>query len=462
LSGGDTPLEAGGTWWVPGNRDVEVGGRLTYRNCQPFLTLDGGLPGVGPDYPVIRPFTIHGTSQMRSLTLHRATVESFQAGISGVHTAGLRVERVIVGAHVDPDRQTFRKAAIRLTHLDDWVDENRFDLNFSAPQTITLSHVSPPIQSVDLTEPMKGKVTLSIAGIPPAMGPGIRRAAISQVARLVFELNEGITIDQLWDDLLRPIENLLTACIGARNFVTELDVANLTKATYDPPLSVFEAGIHSGDDQERYHQFWMMVPFSTFTIWRLPTWLEDARQLGGMTALALDSVHGTGYLESRLSEACQSAEGLHRRCFSGSRRIPLDATKDLRGRFKDLTPDEYRDAVRDALSGLGEPTLRTRLEELFSELDGALDDLIPDGSKWANDVKNARNQQAHQLLEEGGGPDVSIEPDYRHLYYLTQSTALCVVTNLLRRCGLDGATLRDGVQRAPSIRGLASYIATIE
>ena len=195
---GDVPLEAGGAWWVPAAPDLRVGGRLQYRNCQPFLSLDGGLPGIDFDQRELGPLTIHGLSQGRPLTLHRAFVQSMQGGLDGVHSAGLHVERVIVGDHIDPETHTFQTVRLCLTHLDDWVvDGENFKLDFGEPNTVILRHPSPNPQAAQLATPTRGTISLLISGQPSGMGFGMRSVSIHQRATLQVELDEAATMDDL-------------------------------------------------------------------------------------------------------------------------------------------------------------------------------------------------------------------------------------------------------------------------
>jgi hypothetical protein len=206
----------------------------------------------------------------------------------------------------------------------------------------------------------------------------------------------------------------------------------------------------------------MPVPLSVFTIENVAKWLMDARRLSGVTAMALDSIYGTGYLESRLTEACQAAEGLHRRCFAQTRRIPADDAKDLRQKIKEIAKPEHRSAITDLLAALGDPSLRMRLTELIGATDGALSDLVPEEDQWAKSVKDARNQLAHQLFGDSNDVENATtedRPDFRRMMYLTQSTAFCALAYLLRRCGVSGEALRFGFQRMPGFREMVAYAA---
>jgi hypothetical protein len=448
-------VEAGGIWWSSVDPSIRVSGRLIYGDGRQELALDGALPGVNFEHQVA-PITIFGESKGKSITLQRAIISYLQGGITGIHTVKFDVSRVIVGGHFDPDTESIGTARIRITHLDDWVNAQIFDHDLSAGPISIKATIPDPIM-VDLVGPDTGQITLNIAASIGSIGPGMRIAQISQGAWIYFKFETNLSLDNFWYRYVDPLVNLMSTCTGVQNFLTEIEIERFTN-TRPEMCPVHSDRVHHGEDQERYPYFQMPAPMATFKFEYLPAWISDAQSLGPATTLALDALYGSGFLESRLSEACQAAEGLHRRCFEANRRIPKAVTKQLRRSIMEVVPEEYKDAVLGSLAALGEPTLRTRLEELFVSLDGALTSVVTDHLRWANDAKNARNKQAHLLSDESesnSAEEEDVEPLRR--IFLTQAVALVVLTHLMMRCGVTGAELRHNYTNVPSVRTLQAY-----
>jgi hypothetical protein len=284
--------------------------------------------------------------------------------------------------------------------------------------------------------------------------------SIKQRASIRIRLDEPTTLDELWSNYLIPIEHALSAATAQRNYVTELHIVDPTNDDRRS-LEIFEQGIRHGHGEERMHPIGMPAPRGVLTFAQLAAWLKDAQELSGVSARALDAIFGVGYLETRLIEAAQAAEGLHRRCFEDERRIPRLRARELRAAFRELVTPNELEALDDTIASLGEPNLRTRLVQLGEWGGTALADVIPHIARWATLVKDARNDEAHQLVDDDGPEEVA-PTNILQLFYLTQSTALCVLMILLIRCGVDRDVLRQRLSNVSLARSAVQYAHTLD
>jgi hypothetical protein len=158
-----------GIWWLPESPAIEVAGELLYspRNGV-ILNLQGDLhaphdghfhPPISQDEVVIIGITVKG----EPVSLLNCKVVNGRVSIGeyiGIPEASYRISYAFIGVHFLCEEDIkFKKLAVRFSHLDNWINENSFDLEYPVVKDgqgnfdqATLRYKKPLAQCVSANE----------------------------------------------------------------------------------------------------------------------------------------------------------------------------------------------------------------------------------------------------------------------------------------------------------------------
>lgn len=435
-----------GSFWLAAEPENRVAGILTFADGQPSLEVFGGLTNdVGPH-------AIYGHCEQKVVTLLGWHVSSAQGGLEGIHLQGFLGGSVLLGSHLESAETRFTSCTMRTTHLDAWVAADGFETGFEDGGVTVVRHTPRPAQSCALAD--GGEILLRQTS--GWRSPNVAGASLTASIWLDIRFGQPLTLDEVWDSYLVPIEDLLSVCTGVRNHVTALGVSELdltaeTGAGFYEVLEVHEARVRTGDAQE-LPWFRQWLPFTVLGLEKTAVWIDGSAQVRGMARLGLAARESDGFAESDFFLAASAAEGLHRRLFPDATRLSAVHAEVARNAAKAAVGPDVREMVEVALMHLADLTYRQRLRALIELSEGACVDLL--GAKppqWINRVVEARNRYAHWL--EDGDTSEGDTP-YLELYYLTGSVVTLVFACLLVRAGMSGTVLGEQLQRTTEYKSL--------
>lgn len=456
------PFDVFGEFWVPGHDDKTARGRM-YRDetgirIQLFDDLRPGpsfvpVPGSensswevvdSPDIDV--PLTIHGrlggmlgpVTATECLTM-RSSVVMFG---SGPQEYVLRPSNVIVGGHVGDRTHTYTGVRVKLHHLDEWATLPGFAFEFSRdPMKINLYYDEPTIDSVDLTS--GAKLTISQHVSFPRVtqsGGSINRSAQLRIA----ELGE-LTWQEISRSILRPLESLLTLCLGVQCKVS---------------------GVELTDDGQRWMQLtgsWLRAdptdaevdrPFVTLRDIGLPAvarWLDKVERFGPLPPVVarFSAKQQIVHLDTELLEMTTVAEGLHARLFPEAVRMDTKTTERVRAAIIEAVLAEeqnVRDIIQGVCSFLDAPGYPMRLKQLAGLVKDCAPEITGKANRWARHVTEARNSYAHRTKGFLNEEDIDV------LATVTESLRWLLRSILLLEAGVSKEHLAERLRESSAYR----------
>ena len=243
-----------GRFWLASNSERVVGGWLDLARRWPILELAEPLtpmyrqiaredqPGGGaittwePADDDVQPATtaVHGMLRKgprRRVTLIEAfNVSREQVIGTAVDDPGaerLEAEFALVGGHVDDADARFTQARVRFRNLDLWAHMPGIEVEIGADgrETVVRSKRPEPL-STSLTRPAGQLIVESNTPMPQLT---VRGATLLRNTTLRFQSEaDGLTIQELWAQLVNPISVLISLAVDADSPPVSLEVRTLS------------------------------------------------------------------------------------------------------------------------------------------------------------------------------------------------------------------------------------------
>jgi ApeA N-terminal domain 1 len=197
---------------------------------------------------------------------------------------------------------------------------------------------------------------------------------------------------------------------------------------------------------------------------RCTRWIDFRKRSDALDAAAIDKLDGVAIQAAVLTFAAV-AEGLHRRLFEDTKRVPALSPADLkharraartaarervceldRSSRPDLTDDdltEFENAMNDSFSFINEQTFRSRMALFAVDAQAAIPNIVASFRDWPAAVKDALNTLAHKGTEPHSE---TIDQFYDLLIALSYSIPWVLRTILLLQAEIDASTLREAYE----------------
>lgn len=444
-----------GQWWIPARPELKVAGTLRWEETERRLHLDliGSFDTVVPEasrQPPPSYAVVLGTTRDGDVLLEDCKVWSWSSrGLPPDIVAEeqtLWVGAAFVGGSChsqNPPRLRYVEARCPL--LADWV-------------------AAPPFsqrQGVVPTPSKPGLVERWELHIPPDVHVHVKHAVIGiryserwkegtdffharRPIALTVRPTTPLTLDQLLDQLLIPVQWLLSLLTNAEFHFGELEArSNDDTDEYSRPTTVYYAGQKQGSTPSTSWQ----MPCTLAGLgdrWPdiLRAWLELT--VSSRSALDLFFVSQSDYvplLDTRFLLIAQALEVFHRQVLNPS----TAASAEGRQRFEAIlssAPEHHRDWLRGQLAFSHEPTFVSRVGEVLdhSGLRGspALQD------DFVSKVRDTRNYLTHFDSRSGKKAAHGSE-----LYWLREQAVLVMQAALLRSAGFSVEESLKSLERTP-------------
>jgi hypothetical protein len=447
------PIDQLGYFWLAGHEDDCLSGRLLFDPAGGGITLtlvgrfdhakeDGGEPTV----------RLMGWLGNDRVTLDRAYLSNDGFRAPGLIESSYYANRMFVGHHLEQAQLSFQRAMVTITDLDSWVGksgiskrQNRVETSTGFDLTYEMRYDPLPEESHRFS---RGKVTLGFAWKPG--GDPLRGISFRQWPVVRIEYDGLQSFETIQADVSR-IQSLVTLCVDAPTTTESLTVSrpDIESKMLDgsdsghPQLVEYLAlplrHIEPGKQRLR-HPFEMLVSYDDVGgVAGIARWLDVSERF----RRALDSVmsiHRAKHMfaENRFLNVTFAAEAFHR-ITQETAYMDEAAFDALLEGYLATTPEEHHEWLRGKIGYGNEPPLRKRLMQLATRAGKATRPIIGDKSRWAQTLKDVRNELTHVGAE-------SQEFDGGDLFFLTESVYAVVRVCMLLESGvpLDLLTEKAG------------------
>jgi hypothetical protein len=225
-------------------------------------------------------------------------------------------------------------------------------------------------------------------GVSHPMPGEYATASFHEVPSLLLERKTVVGLEDALALLLRiqDLLVLLTDCDRKPEFPT------LRATPNSPPIRLFYTRLPDTSEQLRWHQCWIRFPQLVDSFGDVvESWLAKHSSIGPGFNLYVASRRDQLYGEHRFATLVWGLESLHRRTYPASDNKALQA-KIHRIVAQIARPKDKKWAERQ-LEGAGEPTLATRLKDLFRQLPLKFDQARMES--FTQEVARRRNELSH-------------------------------------------------------------------
>lgn len=381
------------------------------------------------DFPKGR-FITHGlTSKGKKITLYNCYPFNRSVSSPGIPTAKVSATHYFEGEHLSEKDFNFQVAEIKLTFFDLWLNIGGFT-SFEKkenPYSLSLTYELP--KTITLFKDETIEVSIIFNYYSPVFKPDLN-CNIRQESLIQIKHTQTFNLEDLWT-YINIIKSFFTLAyfseVNLENVVVVKDEANLQ-------LKYLRQNSTELESKEHWRHFlfdYKEVQSNLLTIFR--KWYELHDKLEPVMLMLLEIFKNQAKLtENHFLNIMHSIETFHRRLRSNSKRPKEEFTKLVKD-ISDCVPIEHKKWLKEKLAFANEPSLKERLESLFSEVNPSiLSHLFPSHEKLILQARDTRNYFTHY--------DPALEGkalEGKELYHLAERLKLLLLILLLKETGFD-------------------------
>lgn len=375
-------LNIKGQWWLPKNPDHKVFGTLEYsQSGSSKLELFGGLM-LTTEFVLI----VGESSNGDKYTLNDCHLSNFRSGTSGFNTVIYSVSEIFENVHFEsPDEIAFQAISVQYANTTEWSRlsalkieqeffEAKFSLDFSLPEPKTVEFETGSELSLEL-----------YSRYPQFLREVSSKIEIEQFPVFTFRFNKTKNFAELQLKYVRHLQNLLTLAI-TRPVSVEFLIGHLKHPGFDlksgetsRPVNIYlDRKNNFKTDHEVIFQN-MLFTFPTVEKeWKslLSNWFTKREQLEPIVTLYFSTLYNSYlYVENNFLSLVQAVESYHRRTFE-TKEFKEEEKKTLFKQILNAIDSKYHKIITRKLNYIHEPSLRSRLKEIFDENRSVLDKYI--------------------------------------------------------------------------------------
>lgn len=387
-----------GKWWVAGNKDQSVGGRLDLADSFSLHTVEGLKSESGVGVQDMSRFIVEGESLGTCITLFEC--------IGSRHTYSNRQTQhevfsptVLTGPRHfdDPGCSKFDRISFRLDNLNQFTNRRSFKTSHAPGDIFTVTHSVVP----DLVAQLDGANVM----ISPTTerSVGLNRIELTSTECFYIELSERRSLEELMYKYIRPLRYLITLATATDCGIHDLWVAD-TKTLEEDRHGYFEVHLWKSKPEDLTRR--VVNPNMRFSLHSdirrptfpfedmVPRWFQISEKYGPALDLIFSLRTSVGYLESKVFAIASALEAVHQKLFpeAGKR------TPEQNMRLQEIlgcAPSAHVEWLRKALANSHQPSYSQRVRELLNYAGEPMARTISKLNEWVILVANARNGIAH-------------------------------------------------------------------
>jgi hypothetical protein len=393
-------FEYTGIWYVPEEADKQVTGILKFdpksgTQLEIIGSYEMSIVHVLDFAKIIHGVLVNG----RKVTLWNCYVTKRSGGMSSYEHTFILVEVVLIGFHFKRVEDiAFHTFSISYLGLEDWIDNNSFDLDIQNwPLECTIKYKRPTelIATLDA-------FTVSIRYFA-GFSKNTRQAVLKQAVYLVVSSETPIHFNELTSNLFFHIRNFFA--LGVAHPIYPQLVTGNTAQT-EENISIFYRTDQHVELTNTFHPNYSLFLLKDISVNfqnHLQTWFSKSSKLEPVCELYFGVFYSPAmYLRVQFLLLAQALEAYHQRLYGGTYMSAKDykeVRKILSAKIPPSLQEEHKASLQSRIDFGNELTLFTRLrlilEVVLKPYKSQLDPLIEDSEKLAQKIKDTRNYFTH-------------------------------------------------------------------
>ena len=423
-------FEYTGLWWLPGNPDNKIPGRLTFNQREgAILELDGCFtddPKIGE---LFSPEIVNGVSSTGiNVTLHHCLGQHFSETIRGhppkrFYTSRLYAHEVFVDTNFErPEDIRFRYLSVDYSGLDAWVGTSGFDIQ-PEKDGISIKYKTPDSIPVFINSELMLFIVFSTSYSPFAL----TEVDVKQKAHIMIAPAQERNLEE-YQNIVRRIQDFLTLANMEPIYPLSIEGETGNKTSY-PKIKIFYQlpRVHKAAfETSTFRPLFTFKTISDKFEHFLQNWFAKANQLEPVYQLYFGYIYNPHmYLEQKFLSLVQALESYHRRTMQNYE-LPEDKHNERIRKIFDAVPQEHKGWLSGKLEYSNEPSLRKRLKELLDSDSVSISDFIVNRGNFINKVVTTRNYLVHYdpKLEEKAAKGEELHSITRCIQFLVESCLL--------------------------------------
>ncbi len=262
------PFSAQGIWWLPGQPERRASGSLTFANDSGVrLSLVGTLEEEGVESIEARPLepAIQDAELISGLTVDGKLLSLFDCtnigrrwSVPGLTADEWQARVLFLGGHFeDVTEMAFDRAFVGFSYLADWLGGFHPELEWDASGAVPAYKMRYSVPDSVSAETTAGRISSAYSFA--TSGDLLTEITAQQVPSLEIKLVKPMTLNELMDGLIRPLQNFLTLGTAHANSITQLTLysSQVTVSSingereWPAPLQVYFSQIYHAERRPR-------------------------------------------------------------------------------------------------------------------------------------------------------------------------------------------------------------------
>jgi hypothetical protein len=381
------------------------------------------------DFPNDR-FITHGlTSNGKKITLYSCYPFSRSMSMPGIPTATLSATHYFEGDHLEESGFNFDIAEIKITFLDLWLSVGGFTFfeKKENPYSLSLTYELP--ETITLFKNEQLEISIVFNYFSPNFKPNLD-CTIRQESVIQIKHSQTFNLEELWT-YINIISSFFTL-----SYFSEVNIEDIILIKGETSLKVKYLRQNTSVLDTKKHRRHFLFDYNQVHLNLreiFEKWYALHKNLEPVLAIFLEIFKKQAKLnENHFLNIMHGIESFHRRLRSNSNRPQEEYLKLIKD-ILDSAPIEHKTWLKEKLAFANEPSLKERLESLFSEIEPSiLTHLFPMHEKLIVQAKNTRNYFTHYSLSLA-----KKALQGKELYYLSERFKLLLLILLLKETGFE-------------------------
>ena len=398
-----------------------------------ILKIDGGeidLELLGCENFPEGKFITHGlTSKGKKITLCNCYPFIRSRSMPGFPTATMSATHYFEGDHLFETDFNFSLAEFKITFLDIWLNIGGFKSfnKIENPYSLSLTYELP--ETIQLFKNDLLEISIVFNYCAPNFKP-THECNIRQEGLIQIKHKQTFNLEILWT-YINVIKSFFTLA-----YLSEVNIENVILVKDEIFLILKYLNRNPSELETKKHRRHFLFEYkeiksSLATVFE--KWFNICDQLEPVISLLLEVFKkGAKMNEIHFLNIMHGIESFHRRLRSNAKRPQVEFDQLIMD-ILESSPNEHQAWLKEKLAFANEPSLKERLESLFSEVNPSiLSHLFPQYKKLIIQAKDTRNYFTHYSS--------SLKKkalDGKELYHLSERLKLLLLVLLLKETGFD-------------------------
>lgn len=445
-------FEYKGIWWLPDKPKKRISGTLRFApNEGAILDLTGSFKDIRDINKILKSEIILGiSSNGKEITLYNCFETKSSFSFPGFPTSSFYADMVFIGAHFQKlENIKFKSISVHYLHLDEWANISGFDIQPPLPdREVVIKYKAP--------EPIKASINddytihIIIKAKNPTRSVVQKEVSITQKTYIQIKALEEKSFEE-YMKVMNHIQNFLS--LGVMEPVYPLIIEGTAEVCktmikdkpYYPPIKIFYRLTDISTVSKTLLPFNMLFTFRDISDrfeGFLKNWFGKAELLEPVYDLYFGTLFNPRmYLQNQFLSLVQAIESYHRRIMKNYESPEEEHDKRIE-EILNTIPEKNKEWLKSRLEYSNEPTLRSRLREIFDEYPEIVNNLIEDKGAFIHKVVVTRNYLTHY---DSSLRDQAAERE--ELYHITQKLKILLEVCLLAQLGFSFDDIKSLISR---------------